>query len=96
MPFPWLHPDVPADVESRGRNKLQHDEMVEAEYRARLYYSLGYSLAEAKKRVTQNASWEWELQARYKPGHHGKLGKRVEQIYAMESSATSAKPAKRK
>ena len=80
MPFPWLYPDVPADVESRGRSKLQNDELAEAEYRARLYHSLGYSLAEAKKRVTQNATWEWELQKGSKAAHHARLGKRVEQI----------------
>ncbi len=100
MTFTWLHPDLPPSLHQRGPARLEADEIGEAEYRARLYYSLGFSLEEAKRRVLQNLRWEWELHRA--PGYHRRVVDAVEKIYAYNARSggqarggTAAKPKKR-
>jgi hypothetical protein len=88
MSFPWMEPDLPASFVQRGKARLERDELAEAEYRARLYLSLGYSLEEAKKRVAQNLRWEWELHKA--PGHHKKAAGAVEGHYARVGASKPA------
>jgi hypothetical protein len=87
MPFDWMHPDLPASVVQRGPTRLSDDELGEADYRARLYFTLGYSLEEAKRRVLQNLRWEWELHKA--PKHHKKAAEIVEQIYVQQRASAA-------
>jgi len=89
MPFPWYHPDLPADLASAGKKAAAMYERELAE-RATLLMRLGYSREEAKMRLRGNVRWDFELHGN--PAHLKRIGAIVDQIYAARGAGQGGPP----
>jgi hypothetical protein len=89
MPFPWYHPDVPAELADAGQKAAAMYEQ-ELTQRAALLLHLGYSREEAKTRLRANVRWDFELHQA--PAHLKRVGAIVDQVYAARGAGRGGPP----
>jgi len=90
LPFDWLHADVPGAVTASFAGKAEASHLREAEEHAALLCRLGYSRADAKRRVSGNVRWEWELCGM--PRFITKLDALVDGVYARGGRTRTGPP----
>jgi hypothetical protein len=61
MPFPWLHPSIPADYRKTFAREAEAATLQELEERAALLCRLRYRKADAAARLRASLRWEYEL-----------------------------------
>jgi len=89
MPFPWYHPELPAGATNAGEkaNAMYVDEI---RTRAALLMRLGYTKADAKRRIRGNVRWDFELNGT--PQHLKQINSIVDKVYASKGSGMSGPP----
>ncbi len=90
MPFDWLHADVPEALARTFAARSEAASLREAEERAAMLCRLGYSRADAKRRVIGNVRWEWELHGT--PKFLASLDALVDGVYARGGRARGGSP----
>ena len=88
MPFPWLHPSIPATYRATFARTAEAAALRELEDRAALLHRLRYSKARAAERLRANLRWEFELQG--PPKLIERVDAIVEAVYARGGRAGGA------
>lgn len=89
MPFPWYHPDVPIEY-AAASEKAHRMYLQELKERAALLLRLGYSKADAKRRLTGNVRWDFELHRT--PPHLGDVEDVVDAVYFARGLGAGGPP----
>ena len=87
MPFDWYHPDVPALPERERAAAMYERELLD---RAALLYRLGFSKAEARRRLEAGVAWDFELHGA--PPHARRVRRIVDRVYARKGGTAPGEP----